>query len=256
MKTVILAGGLGTRLSEETETKPKPMVEIGGKPILWHIMNIYADGGFKDFVIACGYKGALIKEYFSNYFFYNSDWSINLKDGSREVVNAYTPDWHVDLVDTGLNTMTGGRILRIRKWVDGQTFMVTYGDGLSNVDIGALLEFHRTHGKIATVTAVRPTARFGALEIENGLVNEFSEKPQTQEGWINGGFLVFEPSIFDYIRGDDIKLEREPLEALAADGQLAAFRHTGFWQPMDTIRDKRLLERLWESGQAPWPTKL
>ena len=254
MKVIILAGGLGTRLAEETFVRPKPMVEVGGKPILWHIMHIYADHGYKDFLLACGYKGEMIKEYFHNFFVRNSDYVINLKDGSLDVVNPNGVDWQIGVIDTGLETMTGGRLLRLREWVRNEPFMVTYGDGLGNVDIRALVAFHRKHGRIATITAVRPPARFGGLVLEGHEVREFSEKPQTGEGWINGGFFVFEPEVFDYIADDQTSLEREPLDHLAEAGQLMAFRHDGFWQPMDTLREKQLLESLWESGNAPWKT--
>ncbi len=255
MKTVIMAGGRGTRLAEETSLRPKPMVEIGGKPILWHVMNVYAAHGFKEFIVACGYRGEVIKQYFSDVFFHQSDWSVDLRSGERTVVNKQTPDWRVHLIDTGLDTLTGGRLLRLRSMLHEGSFMVTYGDGVGDVDIGALVDFHRRHGKIATVTAVRPPARFGAMELEGDAVARFSEKPQTTEGWINGGFFVFEPAVLDYIDGADVPLERAPLERLADDDQLMAFRHEGFWQPMDTIRDRQLLEELWESGEAPWMKK-
>jgi glucose-1-phosphate cytidylyltransferase len=254
MKVVILAGGRGTRLAEESSSRPKPMVEIGGKPILWHILNIYASHGFKDFLIACGYKGEIIKEYFHNFSIHYSDYVINLKDGSLKVVNSCAFDWRVGVVDTGLDTMTGGRILRLRSWIGDEPFLATYGDGLGDVDIRALVEFHEAHGKLATVTAVHPPARFGGLNLRANSVAQFSEKPQTEEGWINGGFFVFEPGVFDYLRGDDTVLEQEPLERLAADGELMAYRHTGFWQPMDTLREKQLLESLWASGKARWKT--
>ncbi len=252
MKVVILAGGKGTRIAEETVTRPKPMVEIGGQPILWHILSIYAAQGLNDFVVACGYRGELIKEYFASFFLHHSDFTINLKDGTRDVLSAGAPDWRVSVVDTGLDTMTGGRVRRLKPLLDGGTFMVTYGDGLGAVDMQALLAFHRSHGKLATVTAVRPPARFGGLTLEDGLVREFSEKPQSGEGWINGGFFVFEPGVFDLLRDDSTVLEREPLEQLARRGQLAGFRHEGFWQPMDTVRERQLLESLWHSGGAPW----
>lgn len=252
MKVIILAGGFGTRLAEETGTRPKPMVEIGGKPILWHVMNIYAAHGHKDFLIACGYKGDMIKEYFHNFFVHNSDFIINMEDGTKEVLNPNKIDWKIGVVDTGLETMTGGRVLRLKDWVGPGAFMVTYGDGLGDVDITGLVKFHRSHGKLATVTAVHPPSRFGELVIEGEKVVEFSEKPQTAEGWINGGFFVFEPEVFGYIKGDSTILERETLERLAEDGELMAFSHTGFWQPMDTLREKNLLESLWTEGKAPW----
>ena len=252
MKAVILAGGKGTRIAEETVTRPKPMVEIGGRPLLWHLMSIYAAQGVNDFVVACGYRGEFIKEYFASFFLHHSDFTINLKDGTRDLLGASAPDWRVSVVDTGLETMTGGRIRRLRSLLQGETFMATYGDGLGAVDLKALLAFHRAHGKIATVTAVRPPARFGNLAIEGDRVREFAEKPQTGEGWINGGFFVFEPALFDYIADDTTSLEQGPLERIAAEGQLMAFRHEGFWQPMDTVRERQLLESLWASGEAPW----
>ena len=252
MKVVILAGGQGTRLAEETTILPKPMVEIGGKPILWHIMQIYAKHGYKDFLVACGHKGEVIKEYFHNFFVRTSDYFVDLGTGSLDVVNPNGIDWQIGVIDTGPDTMTGGRVLRLKKWLGESAFMVTYGDGLGNVDIRALMKFHRSQGKLATITAVRPPARFGELVLKGDMVCEFSEKPQTGEGWINGGFFVFEPQVFDYLSGDHSILEREPLERLASDGQLVAFRHEGFWQPMDTLRDKQLLESLWAGGNAPW----
>jgi glucose-1-phosphate cytidylyltransferase len=252
MKTVILAGGLGTRLSEETSIRPKPMVEIGGKPILWHIMNIYASHRFTEFVVACGYKGDMIKEYFSNFASRNSDLELELKSGRRQFLSDSAPDWRVFLIDTGLQTLTGGRLRRLKKWVEDGTFMLTYGDGLANVNIQQLVAFHRSHGKLATVTAVPPTPRFGSLDLAGSAVRRFAEKPQNSEGWINGGFFVFEPGALDYIEGDQTSLERDSLEHIAADGQLMAFRHTGFWHPMDTLRDKSYLEDLWDTGDAPW----
>ncbi|MCI0742578.1 MAG: glucose-1-phosphate cytidylyltransferase [Gemmataceae bacterium] len=252
MKVIILAGGRGTRLAEETAVRPKPMVEIGGEPMLWHIMQIYASHGHKDFLVACGYKGEMVKEYFDKFHLRHSDYFIDLRYGSREVVNSNSVDWRVGLIDTGLDTMTGGRILRLRKLIGDGTFMATYGDCLGDIDVGSLVEFHRSHGRMATVTAVRPPARFGGLVLDGDRALEFTEKPQTGEGWINGGFFVFEPGVFDYLKDDRTILEREPLERLAADEQLMVFRHTGFWQPMDTLREKQLLESLWDDGRAPW----
>ncbi len=252
MKVVILAGGKGTRLAEESVLRPKPMVEIGEKPILWHIMKIYASHGFKDFLIACGYKGDMIKEYFHKIMIHDSDYVIDLKERSLNVVNGSSLDWRVGVVDTGIETMTGGRILRLRSWIGNQPFMVTYGDGIGSIDIRALVAFHREHGRLATVTAVRPPARFGSLSLEGNAVRAFAEKSQAEEGWINGGFFVFEPGVFDYLKDDRSVLEREPLERLAGDEQLMAFRHAGFWQPMDTLREKQQLDTLWASGSAPW----
>jgi glucose-1-phosphate cytidylyltransferase len=230
------------------------MVEIGGKPMLWHIMSLYASHGFKDFLVACGYRGEMIKEYFHNFFIHNSDYVLDLSDGSEKVVNPARQDWRIGLIDTGIDTMTGGRILRLRSWIGDEPFMVTYGDGVGDVNIRSLVEFHRGHGKLATVTGVRPPSRFGGLLLEGSVVREFSEKPQTGEGWINGGFFVFEPGVFEYLDGDGAALERDPLERLAMDRQLMVFRHEGFWQPMDTLREKELLESLWASGKAPWKT--
>jgi glucose-1-phosphate cytidylyltransferase len=252
MKVVILAGGLGTRLAEETEVKPKPMVEIGGRPILWHIMKQYAHYGHKEFFIALGYKGEVIKRYFLDYYTLNGSITINLASGEVQVQEKECEDWLVHLMDTGLNTLTGGRVKRLEPWLQDGTFMVTYGDGVSNLDVNRLLHFHRSHGRLATVTAVRPPARFGGLIFDGDLVVEFTEKPQTGEGWINGGFLVFEPGIFDYLESDDPSLEVDALERLAVDGQLAAYRHDGFWQCMDHLRDVRLLQSLWQSGNPPW----
>ena len=252
MKTVILAGGGGARLAEETHLRPKPMVEVGGKPIIWHIMNTYASHGFKDFLVACGYKGELIKEYFYLFQIRNSDYFIDLKDGSCDVVQGLQKNWRIGVIDTGIDTQTGGRILRLRSWIGNETFLVTYGDGIGNVNIAELVDFHRSHGRIATVTAVRPPSRFGGLALDGDRVQEFSEKPQTGEGWINGGFFVFEADVFRYLDNDRTILERDPLERLASESQLMAFRHDGFWQPMDTLREKQILESLWASGKAPW----
>lgn len=252
MKVVILAGGLGTRLSEETIVKPKPMVEIGGKPMLWHVMNIYSAYGFNEFIVALGYKGDVIKEYFLNYYNLQSDLTVSLKSGEVTASKNCYRDWTVHLLDTGLNTMTGGRLYRLRDRLKDETFMLTYGDGVCNIDIKALIDFHNSHGKAATVTAVRPTPRFGGILFDGDKVTEFKEKPQTGEGWINGGFFVFNSEVFDYINKDELVLEQEPLANLAKDGQLMAYKHEGFWQCMDTVRDKHLLEELWEEGNAPW----
>lgn len=253
MKTVILCGGLGTRLSEETQLRPKPMVEVGGRPILWHIMKIYERFGMNDFVLALGYKGEYIKDYFLNYHPRMSDLTVHLKSGQVDYSNPTAEDWRVSLIDTGASTMTGGRLLRLRSQLEsGGTFMLTYGDGVADVDIAALLAFHRSHGRLATVTAVRPTVRFGELTIKGEQVVNFQEKPQAGEGWINGGFFVFEPEIFDFIEGDATLLEREPLERIAQANQLMAYHHPGYWQCMDTIRDKQSLEELWATGNAPW----
>ncbi len=254
MKVVILAGGLGTRLSEETELKPKPLVEVGDQPILWHIMKHYRAQGFKDFYVALGYKGELIKRYFLDRFTLSGNLRICGATGDVERDIQPDEDWIVNLIDTGKDSNTGGRVKRMKPHVGEGTFMMTYGDGVSNVDLNALLSHHKKMGKIATITAVRPVARFGGLGFDGDLVTKFSEKPQTGEGWINGGFAVFEPGIFDYIPEDGTSLESVSLEALAAEGQLAAYRHEGFWQCMDTLREKRLLNGLWESGEAPWKT--
>ena len=252
MKAVIMAGGLGTRLAEETSVRPKPMVEIGGKPMLWHIMNIFAAGGVKEFCVACGYKGEQIKEYFGNFHLHHADLTVDMRTHAVDLHNDTTPDWRVHLVDTGLNTMTGGRIKRLADYIGDGTFMMTYGDGVADVDIRALIDFHRAHGKLATLTAVRPPARFGGLEFDGDRVVNFIEKPQIGEGWINGGFMVLEPAVLSYIEGDDTIFEQNPLEKLSRDGQLMAYRHEGFWQPMDTLREKQLLEKLWQGGKAPW----
>jgi glucose-1-phosphate cytidylyltransferase len=255
MKVAILAGGVGTRLVEETQIKPKPMVEIGGRPILWHIMEHYAAYGFNQFVIALGYKGEVIKKYIVDYCHLNSDLAVNLKTGNVVTNGGSRRDWQVELIDTGQPTLTGGRIKRLQPYLDNQTFMLTWGDGVSDINLTKLLEFHRSHGKLATMTAVRPPARFGHLEFNgHGRVKEFSEKPQTAEGWINGAFFVLEPGVFDYIEGDMTPWERAPMEALARNGQLMAYTHTSFWQCMDTLRDKVLLEELWQTGKAPWKT--
>lgn len=253
MKVGILAGGHGTRLAEETEIKPKPMVEIGGSPILWHIMMHYSHYNHKDFVIALGYKGEVIKRYMVEYCSLSSNLTVNLKAGRVEPHgNDGIQDWTIELIDTGLNTMTGGRIKRLQPYMGDSTFMLTWGDGVSTVDLDKLLAFHRRHGRLLTMTAVRPPARYGHMEFEGDRIREFTEKPQTAEGWINGAFFVVEPQVFDYIDGDDTQFEKEPLERLAADGELMAYKHEGFWQCMDTRRDKYVLEKLWDSGEAPW----
>jgi len=252
MKVVILAGGLGTRLAEETEVKPKPMVEIGGRPILWHILKHFSHFGTNEFFVALGYKGEFIKRFFVDYCSLNGNMTIDLAQGNVEVHEKKCEDWKLHLIDTGIDTLTGGRVKRLEPWLKDETFMVTYGDGVSDVDLNDLLRFHRSHGRIATVTAVRPPARFGGLIFDGDFVTDFIEKPQIGEGWINGGFLVFEPEIFKYLEGDRSSLEADALEHLARDHQLAAFRHDGFWQCMDTLRDKRLLESLWQEGTAPW----
>jgi len=253
MKTVILCGGLGTRLAEETQLKPKPMVEIGERPIVWHIMKCYEQHGFNDFTLALGYKGGVIKDYFLNYHPRLSDLTVHLKTGDVDYSNPTAEDWKVSLIDTGATTMTGGRLLRLRSSLEPSgTFMLTYGDGVCDVNITALLKFHRSHGKLATVTAVRPTARFGGLHIDGKQVLNFKEKPQSGEGWINGGFFIFEPGIFDFLENDTTVLEQSPLETLAKKGELMAYEHDGFWQCMDTIRDRDTLQSLWDSGNAPW----
>jgi glucose-1-phosphate cytidylyltransferase len=253
MKVVLLAGGLGTRISEETSIRPKPMVEIGGKPILWHIMKIYAAHGLTDFIVCCGYKGYVIKEYFANYFLHMSDVTIDLGKNSIEVHHKKAEPWRVTLVDTGETTQTGGRLRRVRDYIDGD-FCLTYGDGVGSINVSALIDFHRTHGKQATMTAVQPPGRFGALELDGTQVNSFMEKPTGDGGWINGGFFVLNPSVIDLIEGDETLWERQPLETLAKTGQLQAWFHHGFWQPMDTLRDKTHLEELWASKRAPWKT--
>ena len=253
MKTVILAGGLGTRLSEETVVKPKPMVTVGGKPILWHIMRSYSHHGINEFVICCGYRGYVIKEYFANYFLHMSDVTFDMKNNQMEVHSRHAEPWKVTVVDTGDETMTGGRLKRVAPYIEKEDmFCMTYGDGVSNVDIAASIAFHKQHGKLATLTATQPPGRFGALILEGSKVTSFQEKPQGDGAWINGGFFVLSPKVLNYIDGDDTIWERKPMERLAADGQMEAYFHNGFWQPMDTLRDKVHLEELWESGNAPW----
>lgn len=252
MKTVILAGGFGTRLAELTANVPKPMVEIGGKPMLWHIMNLYASYGFSEFILALGYRAEIVKQYFLDFYAINNDLTIDLATGATEIHRGTLPDWKVHLANTGLSTQTGGRIKRLKEWIGRGTFLMTYGDGLSDVDIQKLVAFHKRHGKLATVTAVRPSARFGGLVLEETRVAEFSEKNQMKEGWINGGFFVLEPEVLDFIEGDETSWEKEPLEDLAKEGELMAYFHKGFWQPMDTLREQRLLESLWAQNAAPW----
>jgi len=252
MKVVILAGGLGTRLSEETELIPKPMVEIGGKPILWHIMTYYSQFGINDFIIALGYKGEVIKKYFLDYHYLSGDININLENGQIDVVHKNIKDWKINLIDTGLETLTGGRLKRLEDILGDHRFMLTYGDGLSTVNIDKLLQFHEENGRLATVSAVRPPARFGGINFNNNMIQEFTEKPQIGEGWINGGFMVFEPGIFKYLTSDDDVLEIDLLEKLAILKQLSGFKHNGFWQCMDTIRDKHMLEKYWKDNNAPW----
>ena len=253
MKLVILAGGLGTRISEETAVRPKPMVEIGGKPILWHIMKLYSHYGINEFIICCGYKGYLIKEYFANYFLHMSDVTFDMSRNSMEVHNRMAEPWKVTLVDTGDNTMTGGRLKRVAEYLKGEeVFCLTYGDGVSDVNISVLIEFHRTSRVLATLTAIHPPARFGALDVVAEKVHRFVEKPEGDGGMVNGGFFVLSPKVIDYIAGDETLWEQAPMEHLAAEGQLAAYKHGGFWQPMDTLRDKQRLEQLWDSGNPPW----
>jgi glucose-1-phosphate cytidylyltransferase len=254
MKTVILAGGFGSRLSEETHVKPKPMIEIGGKPILWHIMKIYAAHGITEFIVCCGYKGHMIKEYFANYFLYAADCRFDLKNNRMEVLRNGVEPWHVTLIDTGESTMTGGRLKRVREYIGDGTFCMTYGDGVSDINIRDLIEFHRRENAVATLTAIQPPGRFGALSLGSmqTRVASFREKPGGDGAWVNGGFFVLEPKAIEYIAEDSTVWEHEPLEALAHDGVLAAYKHLGFWQPMDSLRDKNLLEDLWHSGRAPW----
>ena len=251
MKTVILAGGFGTRLSEYTENIPKPMVNIGNRPMIWHIMNLYSNYGFKDFVLALGYKSDFIKDYFTNIHKKLSNFSIDLSNGELEIIDGPTLDWKISLIDTGLNSNTGGRIKMLEKYLSNSTFMVTYGDGLSNINIQKLIDFHKSHGKTATITAVRPSARFGELSITDNKVTSFKEKPQVDQGWINGGFMVFEPKIFDYLNGNETILEKEPLINLSKDGELMSYKHEGFWQCMDTKRDKDYLDTL-SQNNPPW----
>lgn len=253
MKVVLLAGGFGTRISEESYLKPKPMIEIGGMPILWHIMKQYSHFGYNEFVICAGYKQAIIKEWFANYFIHTSDITFDFTKGSEIVVhNRYSESWKVTVVDTGLHTMTGGRLKRVRDFIGNETFFMTYGDGVSDVGISATFEFHRKHGKIATITAIQPEGRFGYIDLDNEKVNSFREKSEHDTGWINAGFMVLEPSVLDYIADDSIMFEREPMEKIALENQMVCYRHTGFWQCMDTLRDKEKLEKLWISGNAPW----
>jgi len=253
LKVVILAGGFGTRLSEETNIKPKPMVKIGEKPMLWHIMKIYSNYGFNEFIILLGYKGYVIKEFFANYFLHQSDVTFDLAKNEVQIHQNHSEKWKVTLLETGLNTLTGGRIKRVKDYINNKDFLLTYGDGLSDVDIRKLLEFHKNHGKIVTMTAVQPIGRYGALKINNdNSISAFKEKPKGDSGWINGGFFVCKPEVFDYIHNDKTVFEKEPLINLATNGQLMSFKHFGFWECMDTLRDKKHLNELWESGQAPW----
>ena len=252
MKAVILAGGLGTRISEETSARPKPMVEIGGKPILWHVMKIYAAHGINDFIICLGYKGYMVKEYFANYFLHMSNITIDMAQNKMEVHQNSAEPWRVTLVDTGENTMTGGRLKRVRQYLDDEDFCFTYGDGVGDIDIAELISFHKQQNTLATLTAMQPPGRFGALVLEQHLVARFQEKPEGDGSWINGGFFVLSPKVIDYIDADSTTWEREPMERLAAEGQMSAYRHRRFWQPMDTLRDKNHLEELWANGKAPW----
>ncbi|MEX0686543.1 MAG: glucose-1-phosphate cytidylyltransferase [Balneolales bacterium] len=254
MKAVILAGGFGTRISEESNVRPKPMVEVGNKPILWHIMKIFSAYNINDFIICCGYKGYMIKEYFANYFLHMADVSFNMRDNKMDVLYNGVEPWKVTLIDTGRNTMTGGRIKRIKEHLGNETFCLTYGDGVANINIEKLIEFHKSHQRLATLTAVQPPGRFGAFRLghEETKIDSFKEKPHGDGAWVNGGFFVLEPEVLEYIEGDQTVWEKEPLEGLAVDGQLSAFKHKGFWQPMDTLRDKNYIEDLWEAGSAPW----
>jgi len=252
MKAVILAGGFGTRLPEETVLRPKPMIEIGGKPLLWHIMKIYSTYDINDFIICCGYKGYMVKEYFSNYFLHNSDVTFDIKNNEMKVHHKFVEPWNVTLVDTGLKTMTGGRLKRIKNFVEDETFCFTYGDGLSDISIKNLIEFHKKQATICTVTSVQAPARFGALKFEKNKITEFQEKPLSDGSWINGGYFVLEPDVFDYIENDDTIWERKPLETLAKESQLSAYKHSGYWNAIDTIWDKNQMEELWKNDQAPW----
>lgn len=253
MKVVLLAGGFGTRISEESHLKPKPMIEIGGRPILWHIMKIYSHYGFNDFVVCLGYKGYVIKEYFSNYFMHMSDITFDMRNNSMEVHQGFAEPWKVTLVDTGMETMTGGRLKRVAPYLNDQPFMMTYGDGVADINISELVKYHASHGQLATVTSTQPQGRFGALHLnDQNQVTAFQEKPMGDNSWINGGFFVLEPEVLDRIESDETIFEKEPLESLACSDQLYAFRHEGFWQPMDTLRDKMMLEKVWKSGKAPW----
>jgi glucose-1-phosphate cytidylyltransferase len=252
MKAVILAGGFGSRISEESHLRPKPLIEIGGKPILWHIMKVFSSHGVHDFVICCGYKGYLIKEYFANYFLHMSDATFDIQHNSIQVHHTYAEPWRVTLADTGINTMTGGRLLRVREYIDGERFLLTYGDGVSDVNVRKLVEFHESHRCHATLTAVQPGGRFGALEIEGDHVSRFVEKPKGDGRWVNGGFFVLENNVFDYLTRDEDVWEEEPMRRLAEDGELVAYRHDGFWAAMDTLRDRNHLEELWSSNRAPW----
>lgn len=254
MKAVILAGGLGTRISEESVIRPKPMVEVGGKPILWHIMKIYSAHGINEFIICCGYKGYMIKEYFANYFLHMSDVTFDMRENRMEVHQRHSEPWRVTLVDTGENTMTGGRLRRIREYLDDADFCFTYGDGVSDIDVSALLRFHREQGRLATLTAVQPPGRFGVINHEGNSVKSFQEKPRGDGSWISGGFFVLSPKVIEYIEDDEVSWERQPMEQLAREGQISAYFHSGFWQPMDTLRDKIHLEELWASKNPPWKT--
>ncbi|OGF50836.1 MAG: glucose-1-phosphate cytidylyltransferase [Candidatus Firestonebacteria bacterium RIFOXYA2_FULL_40_8] len=255
MKVVILAGGRGTRISEESNLKPKPMIEIGEKPVLWHIMKIYSHYGYNDFIICLGYKGYVIKEYFANYFLHQADVTISIENNKMKIHKSKSEPWKITLVDTGLETMTGGRLKRIKEYVENENFMMTYGDGVSDVDLNRLVKFHKKNGRMATITAVQPIGRFGALKIDNNdNVIEFNEKPKGDDVWINGGYFVLTPKVFDYIASDETIFEKEPLREISKIGQMSAYKHSGFWQPMDTLRDKNYLDELWNTGNAPWKT--